>query len=286
MAISAFAVKVPAAEALVGDLRCRYDATVALGVPVHITVLVPFMDPALITPEVLERAQRVLNKTLSFDFSLAKVERFPETAYLAPEPAAPFIEMTIALVEAFPNFPPYGGEHQGVIPHLTVAHGNALDADAAAAELQIRLLASGAVHATCTEVTLIENSSGRWQDMHVFQLPQASTRLMRNVLFICSRNQWRSPTAEQLWRRHPLISARSAGTSPNARHKVSVDDIEWANVILVMEEKHKSRLVAEFTRMLEGKPIHVLDIPDEYKYMDPELIEELQRSVGSILEID
>ena len=108
----------------------------------------------------------------------------------------------------------------------------------------------------------------------------------RNVLFICSRNQWRSPTAEQLWRRHPQIAARSAGTSPNARHRVSFDDIEWADVILVMEEKHKSRLAAEFTRMLEGKPIHVLDISDEYKYMDPELVDELQRSVGSILDID
>ncbi|WP_454907732.1 low molecular weight protein tyrosine phosphatase family protein [Variovorax gossypii] len=112
-----------------------------------------------------------------------------------------------------------------------------------------------------------------------------STSPVRNVLFICSRNQWRSPTAEQIWRRHPLISARSAGTSPNARHTVSADDIEWADVILVMEEKHKSRLVAEFTRMLRGKPIHVLDIPDEYKYMDPELVEELHRSVSSILGI-
>lgn len=109
---------------------------------------------------------------------------------------------------------------------------------------------------------------------------------MPNVLFICSRNQWRSPTAEQLWRRHPLVAARSAGTSPNARHRVSVDDIAWADVILVMEEKHKSRLMAEFTRMLDGKPIHVLDIPDEYKYMDAELVEELQRSVPSILGIE
>jgi predicted protein tyrosine phosphatase len=285
MAISAFAVKVPAAEPLVGDLRRRYDATVALGVPAHVTVLVPFMDPALITPEVLEHARQALNRTPSFDFSLGKVGRFPETAYLAPEPAAPFIEMTLALADAFPDFPPYGGEHEGVIPHLSVAHGNALDADAAAAELEARLLASGAVHANCTEVTLIENSSGRWQDMHVFRLPKEPAP-MRNVLFICSRNQWRSPTAERIWRKHPLISARSAGTSPNARHTVSVDDIEWADVILVMEEKHKSRLVAEFTRMLEGKPIHVLDIPDDYKYMDPELVEELERSVGSILEID
>jgi predicted protein tyrosine phosphatase len=105
------------------------------------------------------------------------------------------------------------------------------------------------------------------------------------VLFICSRNQWRSPTAEQVWRRHPRVSARSAGTSPSARHKVSVDDIRWANVILVMEEKHKSRLVAEFTRLLEGKPIHVLDIPDEYKFMDPELIEMLEQSVSNLLDL-
>lgn len=105
----------------------------------------------------------------------------------------------------------------------------------------------------------------------------------RNVLFICSRNQWRSPTAEQIWRKHPLISVWSAGTSPNARRKVSVEDVRWADVILVMEEKHKSRLVAEFTRLLEDKHIHVLDIPDEYKYMDPELVEELRQSVGAIL---
>lgn len=286
MAISAFAVKVPAAEHLVGDLRHRYDATAAQGVPAHITVLVPFMDPALIGAEVLQRAQQALSRTPAFDFTLREVGRFPETAYLAPEPAAPFIEMTLALAEAFPEFPPYGGEHDSVVPHLSVAHGSAADADAAAIELQSRLIASGAVRAACTEVTLMENSSGNWRDMHVFQLPQAPERPMRNVLFICSRNQWRSPTAEQLWRRHPLVSARSAGTSPNARHRVSIDDIEWADVILVMEEKHKSRLMAEFSRMLAHKPVHVLDIPDEYKYMDPELIEELQRSVGSILEID
>ena len=105
----------------------------------------------------------------------------------------------------------------------------------------------------------------------------------RNVLFICSRNQWRSPTAEHIFRRHPLMSVRSAGTSPNARRKVSADDIRWANVIFVMEEKHKSRLVAEFSRLLDGKTIHVLDIPDEYKYMDPELVEQLEPSVAAIV---
>ncbi len=105
----------------------------------------------------------------------------------------------------------------------------------------------------------------------------------RNILFICSRNQWRSPTAEQMWRSHPLLSVRSAGTSPNARRTVSIADIRWAEIIFVMEEKHKSRLKAEFTRLLENKPIHVLDIPDEYKYMNPELVELLEQSVEAIL---
>ncbi len=107
-----------------------------------------------------------------------------------------------------------------------------------------------------------------------------------NVLFICSRNQWRSPTAEQMWRKHPEVSARSAGTSPNARHTVSMEDIRWAKVILVMEEKHKSRLKAEFTRLLDDKPIHILDIPDDYKYMDPELVEMLEQSVNSLLGLE
>ena len=107
-----------------------------------------------------------------------------------------------------------------------------------------------------------------------------------NVLFVCSRNQWRSPTAEQVWRKHPALSVRSGGTSPNARHPVSANDLSWAQVIFVMEEKHKSRLVAEYRRLVENKPIHVLDIPDEYKYMDEELVELLTQSVGAILELE
>lgn len=74
--------------------------------------------------------------------------------------------------------------------------------------------------------------------------------------------------------------------SPNARHTVSVDDVRWADVILVMGEKHKSRLVAEFTRLLDGKPVHVLDIADDYKYMDRELIEQLEQSVTALLALE
>lgn len=102
---------------------------------------------------------------------------------------------------------------------------------------------------------------------------------MTNLLFICSRNQWRSPTAESLWRRRAGFEARSAGTSSNARRPVGPADIRWADVIFVMERKHQQRLQAEYSRLLEHKRLYVLDIPDDYRYMDPELISILEDTV-------
>jgi predicted protein tyrosine phosphatase len=105
-----------------------------------------------------------------------------------------------------------------------------------------------------------------------------------NILFICSKNQWRSPTAENIWRKHPELNLRSAGKSQKARKTVSSNDIQWADIIFVMEEKHKNRLKDDFSRLLSHKVIHVLDIPDEYQYMDPHLIKELGSAVGSLLD--
>ena len=107
-----------------------------------------------------------------------------------------------------------------------------------------------------------------------------------NVLFVCSRNQWRSPTGEQVWRRHPRVNARSAGTSAGARRVVSAADLAWADVVLVMEDKHRSRLLAEYRQLLQHKPLHVLDIPDDYKYMDPELVELLGEPVADLLGVE
>ncbi len=104
-----------------------------------------------------------------------------------------------------------------------------------------------------------------------------------NLLFICSRNQWRSPTAEKIWLRSSKYNVRSAGTSPRAKKTVSLSDVGWADVIFVMENKHKNKLVAKFTRMLTHKPIYVLDIPDEYLFMDPELVSELEAKVSNFL---
>ncbi|SMF66736.1 Predicted protein tyrosine phosphatase [Alteromonadaceae bacterium Bs31] len=100
----------------------------------------------------------------------------------------------------------------------------------------------------------------------------------KNLLFICSRNQWRSPTAEKVFR-DLGYSTRSAGTSPNARHTVTAKDLQWADHIFVMESKHRDRIRASFARLVQYKKIHVLDVPDEYQYMDQELINLLKDSV-------
>lgn len=107
---------------------------------------------------------------------------------------------------------------------------------------------------------------------------------VRNVLFICSRNQWRSPTAERVFRRWPGVSVRSAGTSPNARRTVSVGDLRWADVIIVMEPKHRQQLIARFPRPLQKRTVHVLHIEDDYQPMDPELVRLLEETVPPLLE--
>lgn len=104
-----------------------------------------------------------------------------------------------------------------------------------------------------------------------------------HVLFVCSRNQWRSPTAEAVFRKLDGVSARSAGTSRNARKTISVADIRWADLILVMEDKHRARLRAQFRDEVRYKTVHSLDIPDLYRFMDPELIEILEEKVAPLI---
>lgn len=105
-----------------------------------------------------------------------------------------------------------------------------------------------------------------------------------NVLFVCSKNQWRSPTAEKIFRDYPSIKVRSAGVASSARHQINGRDIEWADVIMVMENKHLQRLRADYASLVKYKQVHILDIPDEYTYMDPDLVYELHAAVDSLLE--
>lgn len=170
MAQSGLIVTVPQAEGLVGGLRERFDASAQLGVPAHITVLFPFMAPQRIDAAVRARIAAVVGRTAAFQFSLARVGMFPATAYLAPQPAAPFVALTESLVKEFPEFPPFAGAFEAVVPHLTVAHGSPSDAGIARAELAQALAAHGPIVAACDALTLVENSSGRWTTLHVFAL--------------------------------------------------------------------------------------------------------------------
>jgi predicted protein tyrosine phosphatase len=103
------------------------------------------------------------------------------------------------------------------------------------------------------------------------------------VLFVCSRNQWRSPTAERVFARVPELTVRSRGVSASAVRRLTGADVAWADVIMVMEADHKRQVTQRFRDELADRPIHVLDIPDEYRFMDPELIELLETSVRSAL---
>ena len=104
-----------------------------------------------------------------------------------------------------------------------------------------------------------------------------------NLLFVCSQNKWRSPTAETMYRNDNRINVRSAGTSASATRQVSEKDIKWTDLILVMENKHKKRIIGEYN-YLKLPQIIVLDIPDEYQYMDRELISIIESSVEDILD--
>jgi len=98
-------------------------------------------------------------------------------------------------------------------------------------------------------------------------------------LFICSRNRWRSPTAEHVFSEYQGLECASAGLSADAENPVTPDLLEWAEVIFVMEKKHRAKLTAEFQRHLGRARIVCLDIPDKFRFMDPALVELLKRKM-------
>jgi predicted protein tyrosine phosphatase len=92
------------------------------------------------------------------------------------------------------------------------------------------------------------------------------------LLFVCSRNQARSPTGEKIFAGSDRFEARSRGLRAGANRQLTRDDVTWAHVIFVMEPEHKRELLRLFRDEAKGRRIFVLDIPDEYAFMDPELI--------------
>jgi predicted protein tyrosine phosphatase len=103
---------------------------------------------------------------------------------------------------------------------------------------------------------------------------------MKHVLFICSQNRLRSPTAEQVFAQTPGFDVASAGLSPEAATPVSPELLEWSDVIFVMERTHRNKLAKKFRAHLKGKRVICLDIPDEFEFMDPSLVRLLEAKAG------
>ena len=106
---------------------------------------------------------------------------------------------------------------------------------------------------------------------------------MKKILFICSQNRLRSPTAEVVFAEYEGLETDSAGLDHYAEVSVSSEAIEWADIIFVIEQLHKQKLAKNFQPFLKNKRVICLDIPDEFEYMEPALIEILKKKVLPLL---
>lgn len=105
----------------------------------------------------------------------------------------------------------------------------------------------------------------------------------QRLLFVCSQNRLRSPTAEHVFATHPGVETLSAGLNVGADVPLSEELLRWADVVFVMEKRHREKLSREFRQALGGTRVICLDIPDIYEYMDPELVALLEKRVKPYL---
>jgi 2'-5' RNA ligase len=158
----------PALDDRFGDLRAVHDPAARQGMPAHATTLYPFMDPKLITGETRARLAEVIARLPRLELTFARLGRFPEALWLAPEPAEPLIALTRAIAAAFPDYPPYGGQFETVIPHVTIAMGEGLDLGALEPAVRRRL--SPPVVQPVASVSLFTTVQRRWREVDRFEL--------------------------------------------------------------------------------------------------------------------
>jgi 2'-5' RNA ligase len=165
VAETAIVAMLPELELLVGDLRRLHTADGPRGMPPHVTLLAPFADSAEVDG-LLVRLRDVFAAFVSFESELRETARFPGLLYLAPQPAQPFVAITEALVEAFPEYPPYGGEFDEIVPHVTVARGDADTLGAIEQDLRGRL----PVNVRVERAWLVEDTADGWRRHTAFPL--------------------------------------------------------------------------------------------------------------------
>ena len=106
---------------------------------------------------------------------------------------------------------------------------------------------------------------------------------VKRLLFVCSRNRLRSPTAEQVFSAWPDLEVASAGLAPDADTQLTSDLVEWADIIFVMEKAHRTKLASKFRDSLNGQRIVCLNVPDRYEFMDPALVRLFSERVPKFL---
>ncbi|RDJ19860.1 protein tyrosine phosphatase [Bosea caraganae] len=102
---------------------------------------------------------------------------------------------------------------------------------------------------------------------------------MKKVLFVCSQNRLRSPTAEQVFSTRRDLEVASAGTNHDADVPLTSELVAWADLIFVMEREHRNKLQRRFGKHLKSARLVCLDIPDDYDFMDPVLVRLLESKV-------
>jgi protein-tyrosine phosphatase len=100
-----------------------------------------------------------------------------------------------------------------------------------------------------------------------------------NILVVCGKNKKRSRTAEHIFKNDSRFNIRSAGISPKSDRKISENDLNWADLVLVMETEHRSK-IKELYRQINLPQIEVLYIDDDYEFMDDELIQILTDKIN------
>ena len=161
---SALVIVVPEAEPLVHEWRMRYD-NADIGIPAHVTLLFPFVPTEEISEELIAELRELFAEQPAFSFTLARVARFADVAWLAPDPSDPFRRLTDLIFSRFPDYPPYEGIHDEVLPHLTVAMGDAALQD----EVEAALTPHLPIGAHAGEVALlVEDEAGNWSESERF----------------------------------------------------------------------------------------------------------------------
>ena len=154
-----------------GRFRAKYDPSAAWGVPAHITINYPFVPGIEPTAAVLDRLSQLFAGVVPFSFTLDHVARFPSTMYLSPVSDTPFVQLVERVVGEFPESPPFGGEFDSIIPHLTVAQAD--DGDLLTSiEHDFSNVASQhlPINAFADSVRLMDDSAGRWEKRASFTL--------------------------------------------------------------------------------------------------------------------